>query len=160
MEIGRDIVVTFHYRLSDTDGTVLEDSTDGEPMAYLHGHKGIIAGLESAMAGRSAGDSFSVTVAPADAYGERRDNAVMRVPRKHVLTKGRITPGMVVRVNTEHGPREAQVVKAGRFVLDIDTNHPLAGRTLAFDVEVVAVRAATAEELAHGHVHGPGGHAH
>ena len=159
MPIEKDSVVSFHYRLS-VNGEQVEDSHAGEPLSYLHGHGNIIAGLEREMAGKSAGDSYTATIAPEMAYGLRREDAIARIQMKQVLTKGRLTAGMVVAVNTEHGPRQVRVVKAGKFVVDIDANHPMAGAALSFDVEVVEVRAASAEELAHGHVHGAGGHHH
>jgi len=164
MQIAKNHVVTFHYYLKNEQGEELETSRSGEPMAYLHGHGNIIAGLESGMAGRAVDDVFSITVKPADAYGERRENAVQRVPVKHLLQekKGRmkLKPGMVVSINTEDGPRQVVVVKAGKFNVDVDNNHPLAGKTLTFDVEIISIREATADEIAHGHAHGVGGHQH
>ncbi|MEQ8661906.1 MAG: peptidylprolyl isomerase [Gammaproteobacteria bacterium] len=160
MNIANDHVVTFHYRLSDADGNALEDSHAGAPLSYLHGHGGIIRGLEAALHGRAAGDSFEVTLAPAEAYGERQADAVQRVQRKYVITRGKLVPGQVVAVNTERGARQVVVIKAGRFVVDVDTNHPLAGRSLTFAVDIVDVRAATPEERAHGHAHGADGHHH
>jgi FKBP-type peptidyl-prolyl cis-trans isomerase SlyD len=160
MLIENDCVVTFHYRLSDVAGEVIEDSHGAQAMAYLHGHGNIIEGLERALAGRVAGDSFSITLPPEQAYGLRRDDAVRRIPKKAVLTKGKLVAGQSIMVNSQHGPRQVRVVKPGKFMVDVDMNHPLAGVTLSFAVEVEAVRAATAEELAHGHVHGPGGHQH
>ena len=160
MPISKDSVVSFHYRLARDHGATLEDSHGAEPLAYLHGHGNIIQGLESAMSGRAVGDNFTTTIAPEQAYGLRDNDAVARVQMKYVLTKGPLTPGMVIAVNTKHGPRQVQVIKPGKFVVDVDTNHPLAGAALTFDVEIVDVRAATSEELAHGHVHGAGGHHH
>ncbi|MEQ8517167.1 MAG: FKBP-type peptidyl-prolyl cis-trans isomerase, partial [Chromatocurvus sp.] len=125
-----------------------------------HGAGNILPGLEKEMAGRSAGDVFSVSLAAKDAYGERDPQRQQRVPVKHLLYKGRLQPGMLVQINTEKGQRPATVIKAGKFSADLDTNHPLAGQDLVFDVELVDVRAASREEIAHGHVHGPGGHAH
>ena len=159
MPIEKDSVVTFHYRLSVGEQQV-EDSHEGEPLSYLHGHGNIIPGLESEMAGKAAGDSFSATIPPELAYGLRRDDAVARVQMKHVLTKGRLAPGQPIMVNTENGPRQVRVVKPGKFVVDVDANHPMAGATLNFAIEIVDVRAASEEELAHGHVHGAGGHHH
>ncbi len=159
MPIEKDSVVTFHYRLSVGEQQV-EDSHEGEPLSYLHGHGNIIPGLESEMAGKAAGDSFSATIPPELAYGLRRDDAVARVQMKHVLTKGRLEPGQPIMVNTENGPRQVRVVKPGKFVVDVDANHPMAGATLNFAIEIVDVRAASDEELAHGHVHGAGGHHH
>ena len=150
-------VVTFHYRLTDEEGTQIESSREREPMAYLHGYRNIIPGLEAAMAGKDEGDSFQVTVEPADAYGERNPDAVQRVPSKHFPEPKKLHPGDVVTLQTRRGPMQATIIKVGRFNIDIDTNHPLAGRTLTFDVEITGLRDATEEEIEHGHVHGPGG---
>ena len=153
MNIAKDHVVVFHYRLRDEAGQLLEESHGGKPSAYLHGHGGLIAGLERAMSGRAKGDQFSVTVPPAEAYGERFGDARQRIAMKHVLTRGKLRPGQVIAVSTERGPRQVTVVKPGKFTVDIDTHHPLAGRTLSFEIEIVDVREATAEERAHGHAH-------
>ena len=160
MQIAKDSVVSFHYRLSVNGGATIEDSHGNEPMAYLHGHGNIIPGLESAMLGKAAGDAFTATIPPEEAYGIRNPQGLVRVPMKHVMTKGKLAPGMMIAVNTGQGPRHVQVIKPGRFVVDVDTNHPLAGATLTFEIEIVEVREALAEELAHGHVHGAGGHHH
>jgi FKBP-type peptidyl-prolyl cis-trans isomerase SlyD len=125
----------------------------------LIGHGNIIPGLETAMDGREAGDRFNVTVSPAEAYGERRDNMIQRVPRKH-FKNARLHPGMQVVLPTEAGPRAMTVLKVGMSVVDVDLNHPMAGKTLEFAVDVVDVREASADELAHGHVHGEGGVQH
>jgi FKBP-type peptidyl-prolyl cis-trans isomerase SlyD len=112
------------------------------------------------MTGRAAGDVFSATVSPENGYGLRNPDAVQRVPIKHLAFTGKLRPGAVAQLNTSDGMRTVTVVKAGRHTVDIDTNHPLAGQTLVFDIEVAEIRNATAEELAHGHVHGVGGHHH
>jgi len=158
MNIDKNTVVSFHYRVFDTDDSELESSHDHDPMTYLHGHKGIITGLEKAMAGRQAGDSYSVTLEPKDAYGSRREDATQRLQKKSVATKGKLTPGMTITVNSDRGPRQVRLIKAGKFVVDVDTNHPLAGLILRFEVEIVDVREASAEEIAHRHVHGPHPH--
>jgi FKBP-type peptidyl-prolyl cis-trans isomerase SlyD len=163
MTIEADKVVLFHYRLSNAAGVELESSDrDGEPAAYLHGHQGIIPGLEAAMAGRKSGDRFSVTIAPADSYGERRENSTQRIPVKHLHLQGKKRPkaGEVVWVETDQGPRQVSVIKAGQFMVEVDTNHPLAGQALTFAIDIIDVRDASDEELAHGHVHGAGGHKH
>ena len=160
MQVEKNTVVAFHYRLSGDGGELLETSRDGEPVLHLQGHPGVLRGVEEALEGRAAGDKVDVTLPPEQAYGRRRDNAVQRVPIKHLLTKGRLRPGMAVKINTEQGARDATVVKVGKFNVDVDTNHPLAGRAITFELEVLSVRAASAEELAHGHAHGVGGHQH
>ncbi len=161
MNIAKNTVVQFHYNLCEADGTPVESSYDGgEPMAYLQGHHNIFPKLEAALEGKAAGDKLEVELAPADGYGERQAGSTQRVPIKHLLTKGRLRPGMSVKVNTEQGPRDATVVKVGLKNVDLDTNHPLAGKQLKFAIEVVSVREATADEISHGHAHGVGGHHH
>lgn len=160
MNIAPETVAIFHYTLRNEAGDELETSRGSDPSAYLHGANNIIPGLEQAMAGKSAGDVFSATVAPEDAYGQPDPERQQRVPVKHLLFKGKLKPGMVVQLNTSDGRVPVTVVKAGRHSADIDTNHPLAGQALTFDIEVVDVRAATEEEIAHGHAHGVGGHQH
>ncbi len=160
MPIEKSQVVLFHYSVRDEQDNVVEDSHGGEPNAYLHGHGGIIKGLEEALEGRDAGDTFSVTVTPDKAYGPRKPDAIQRVPIKHLMGAKRWKAGMVAQVQTEQGPRHVVVAKVGHKFADVDTNHPMAGRTLTFDIEVIDVRAATSEEIAHGHAHGPGGHHH
>lgn len=164
MKVSADSVVSFHYNLKDVDGNLLETSYDLEPTLYLHGHRNILASLEDVLEGKTLGDKISVTLSPEQAYGERKEGAVQRIPIKHLhnhaALKNKLKAGALVQVNTQQGPWEAVVLKVGKFNVDIDSNHPLAGKTLTFDIEVVAVREATAEELAHGHAHGAGGHHH
>lgn len=160
MNIAPETVVVFDYTLRNEEGEELESSRGADPTAYLHGANNIIPGLETAMTGKSAGDIFSATVAAEQAYGLHNPEKVQRVPVKHLLFKGKLRPGMVVQLNTSDGRIPVTVTKAGRHSADIDTNHPLAGQSLTFDIEIVDVRAATAEELSHGHAHGPGGHHH
>ncbi|MFK7830189.1 MAG: peptidylprolyl isomerase [Congregibacter sp.] len=160
MDIQRHTVVSFHYTLSDANGEELETSRDGEPSTYLHGADNILPGLERGMTGKAAGDVFSVSLEAVNAYGVRDPQRQQRVPVKHLLHKGRLRKGMLVEINTQEGRRPATVVKLGKFSADLDTNHPLAGRDLVFDIEVLEVRAASNEEIAHRHVHGPGGHQH
>lgn len=164
MSISKDKVVTFHYRLSDESGKELESSHGQDPIAYLQGHGNIISGLEKAMLGKTEGDVFTTTVSPEEGYGLRRDDAIQRVPIKHLLGDkkklAKLKKGDVASINTDHGPKQVTIVKAGKFNVDVDSNHPLAGKPLVFDVEVVSIREATAEEIAHGHAHGVGGHQH
>jgi FKBP-type peptidyl-prolyl cis-trans isomerase SlyD len=160
MTIGDDSVVSFHYTLRDDTGTFNESSANGSPVVYLHGRNNIVPGLEKELAGKKSGDKLTATVAPEDGYGQRNENAVQRVPLKHLATRGPISVGQMVVVNTRDGGRQARVLKVGHFNVDLDLNHPLAGRTLTFDIEIVDVRRATEEERAHGHAHGPHGHGH
>jgi len=160
MLIADKKVASFHYTLSNEQGELIESSRERQPMSYLHGARNIIPGLEKALTGKAAGEQFQVTIPPEEAYGERRAAQVQRVPAKHFRDARQLKPGRLVSIQTRRGPVQATVVKVGRFNIDVDTNHPLAGQTLTFDVEVVGVRDATAEEIAHGHVHGPGGVSH
>jgi FKBP-type peptidyl-prolyl cis-trans isomerase SlyD len=157
MLIADKKVASFHYILSNEQGEQIESSRERQPMSYLHGSRNIIPGLEKALAGKAAGDQFQVTIPPEEAYGERRTDQVQRIPAKHFNNAKNLKPGRVVSIQTRRGPVQATVVKVGRFNVDVDTNHPLAGQTLTFDVEVTGVRDATVEEMSHGHVHGPGG---
>lgn len=160
MKISKDTVVQFHYVLKTEQGDVIEDSSKGEPMALLFGHKNMIQGVENALDGKEAGDKFSVTVSPEDGYGEYLEEAIQRVPAKHLQGANTWKPGMVAVVNTEQGQRQVTVLKVGKFMITVDTNHPLAGQTLIFDLDIIAVRAAEQEEISHGHAHGVGGHQH
>jgi FKBP-type peptidyl-prolyl cis-trans isomerase SlyD len=159
MNIEKNRVVRFHYTVSEPGQPALESSRDREPLAILVGHGNIIPGLESAMEGKAAGDRFEATIGPDQAYGERREGFVQRVPKKHIR-EARVRPGQEVIINTSMGPRPVTVVKVGGTVVDVDLNHPMAGKTLQFDVEIVEVREAEAVEIEHGHVHGAGGTEH
>ena len=162
MKATKDSVVSFHYTVVEaSEGAEIDSSRErGEPLAVLLGHGGLIPGVERALEGRGAGDKFDVEVAPADAYGEYREGQVQRVPKKYFRDADRLKAGMQTVLNSEQGQRVVTIAKVGSSVIDVDLNHPLAGRTLKFDIEVLDVRAASEEELAHGHVHGPGGHHH
>ena len=156
----KDRVVRVHYDIRDAAGSLIESSRDEDPLAVLHGHGTLLAAVEQALTGKRAGDRFELTLAPTDAFGERRENWTQRVSKKYFPNAARLKPGMQTQLQTEQGLRAVTVVKIGGKVVDVDLNHPLAGQTLNFAVEVVDVREATAEEIAHGHVHGPGGHHH
>lgn len=162
MKVEANKVVSFHYSVTDGGDAPVDSSRErGEPLAVLIGAQNIIPGLESAMLGREVGERFQVEVAPADAYGERRADFVQRVPKKYFQQPETLRPGMSTVLQTkESGPRMVVVLKVGSSVIDVDLNHPLAGKTLAFDVEITDIRDATPEEIAHRHVHGAGGHEH
>lgn len=152
--------MSFHYKLEEIGGDYKEDSSDGEPVLYLHGHRGVLPGLEDAMQGKSPGDKFTIQVPPENGYGMRAENSVQRVPVKHLISRKKPVVGEVVTINTKTNKVNATVVKVGRHTVDVDTNHPLAGKELKFDIEVIDVREATMEEVAHRHAHGVGGHQH
>ncbi len=160
MQIENNTVVSFHYKLQEIGGDYTEDSSSGDPMLYLHGHRGILPGLEDQMKGKSAGDKFTVELSPEEGYGLRDEEGFKRVPIKHLIGRKKPSIGEVVTINTKTRKVQATVVKVGRHNVDVDTNHPLAGKQLKFDVEVIDVREATMEEVAHKHAHGVGGHQH
>jgi FKBP-type peptidyl-prolyl cis-trans isomerase SlyD len=154
-------VIRFHYSVAEVGQPPTESSRDGgEPIAALIGAGNIIPGLEKALIGKNAGERFEVVVPAAEAYGERNDALTQRVPKKYFPTQVALRPGLTVMLQTEHGPRPVTVLKIGMSVIDVDLNHPMAGKDLSFDIEIVDVRDASEEELAHGHVHGDGGHHH
>lgn len=164
MKISDKSVVQFHYTLKDEAGKEIENSHSGDPLAYLHGYKNMLVGVENALVGKETGDKFSVTLQPEDAYGERQEDAIQRVPVKHLQglpsPSAKWKPGMTAAVQTDAGQRQVTVIKAGKFMVTVDINPPLAGKVLTFDLDVVDVREATAEEIEHGHAHGVGGHHH
>lgn len=161
MQIAKNTVVTIDYHLTDPQGQVLDSSRGKQPLAYLHGVGGIIPGLETALNGKSAGDTLSVTIPPEQAYGVKNPQMVQDVPRSAFQGVADIQPGMQFQAQGPQGQVQiVTVVKVTPDTVTIDANHPLAGVTLNFDVTVVSVREATPEEISHGHVHGPGGHHH
>jgi FKBP-type peptidyl-prolyl cis-trans isomerase SlyD len=162
VNIEANKVVSFHYGVKDDGGEQVDSSRErGEPLTVLIGHGNIIPGLEKALLGHAVGDRFEVSVPPAEAYGEWRANFTQRVPKKYFQDAEHLRPGMSTVLNTrEAGQRMVVVQKVGSSVIDVDLNHPLAGKTLAFDVEVTDIRDATPEEIEHRHAHGPGGHGH
>lgn len=160
MHIENGTVVSFHYTLSDTDGNTIETNRDSDAAVYLHGASNVVPKLEAAFAGKTKGDHFDLILAPADAYGEIKPNAIERVPAKYLKHAGKLRPGLAVQLHTQDGAMLVTVVKVGKFSVDVDTNHPLAGKTLNYSIDIVDVRAATDEEKEHKHAHGPGGHHH
>ncbi len=159
MQISNNSVVQFHYTLSDANGEI-ESSHKHDPILYLHGQPGLIDGLVEALEGHKAGDSFSVTLTADKAYGPRLDDAIQKVQVKRLQGAKKWKPGMIAVIETEQGPRQVTIVKVGLSQAEVDSNHPLAGKDLTFTIEVLDVREATEEELAHGHAHGAGGHHH
>jgi FKBP-type peptidyl-prolyl cis-trans isomerase SlyD len=159
MKIEKDRVVSFHYSVAEQGKESLETSEGREPLMILVGHGNIIPGLEKAMEGHQAGDKFSAEVTAAEAYGEVQPGMIQRVPKKY-FKGSKLAPGMQGVLQTKFGPRPVTVQKVGMSVVDVDLNHPMAGKDLKFDIEIVDVREAQAEEIDHGHVHGDGGHQH
>ena len=159
MIISENVVVLFHYSLTDENGNELDSSTDKDPLAYIHGHKNIIPGLEKELDGKTEGDVMVVTIEAAEAYGERQEQMVQEVPRASFQVE-EMTVGMRFEAQTPNGPVSVVVTTVTDDMVTVDGNHPLAGKDLTFDVKIDTVREATEEELEHGHVHGPGGHQH
>lgn len=153
MIVERGCVVRLHYELTDPSGTRLGSTREGEPQPILFGRGGVLPGIERAIAGRPVGDRFQVVLQPEEAFGVRVRSAARRISKKHVLGPKRLTPGRVAYVRTREGPRPATVLKVGSSVVDIDTNHPLAGVTVHADVEIVSIHGADRAEATHGHIH-------
>ena len=149
-----------HYTLKDGDGQVLDTSQGREPLAYIQGIGNIIPGLEKQLEGKLVGDKVQAVVAPEEGYGEYQDSMVHIVPKANFQSDGgeQLVEGMQVQVSTGQGHAIAKVTKIDGEDVTLDLNHPLAGQTLHFDVEIMEIREATASELDHGHAHGPGGH--
>ena len=156
----KDKVVTFHYTLTNAEGEQMESSREGDPITYLHGANNIVTGLEKAMEGHAIKDSFIAKLEPEEAYGVRNEDNIQRVGLKRLKGIGKISVGQILNLQTDKGQVQVTVLKVGRFNIDVDGNHPLAGQELTFDVEIADIREASKEELEHRHVHGPGGHQH
>lgn len=159
MQIANQKVITIDYTLTDEEGEVLDSSEHDGPLTYLHGFGNIVPGLESALEGKTVGDALKVVVAPDDAYGERNESLVQAVPRDE-FPDGEIAVGMRFRADSPAGSKVLTVIALTDSEVTVDANHPLAGRTLSFDVKVRGIRDATQEELDHGHVHDGDHHHH
>jgi FKBP-type peptidyl-prolyl cis-trans isomerase SlyD len=160
MEIANNTAVWLQYTLRDDAGEVLDASEHDEPLVYIHGQGDIVPGLEKALQGKSTGSKFKVSVSPEEGYGVREEDKVQSVPRSAFEDGLELEPGMQFQAEGPEGVDIVTVVEVSGEDVTIDANHPLAGKQLHFEIEVVDVRAATEEELEHGHVHGPGGHHH
>lgn len=154
MNITKNKVAAIHYTLRDDQGTILDSSQGRDPLYYLHGAQNLIPGMEEGLEGRTIGDHFQIDVSPEKGYGKRDPQLVEAVPR-------RAFGGQNIEVGMQFQTNDGQVVTVTGVDpenITVDANHPLADQNLHFDVEVIEVRDASPEELAHGHVHGPGGH--
>lgn len=161
MQIAQHSVVSMHYTLTDDAGNVIDSSANADPLTYLQGVGNIIPGLENALMGLRAGDQRDVRVSPEEGYGLVIEDLIQQVPVEMFQGVKKIEPGMTFQAQDQSGYIQRVEVKSvdGNLVT-IDANHPLAGQHLNFAVTIVEVRPATEEEVAHGHVHGPGGHHH
>jgi FKBP-type peptidyl-prolyl cis-trans isomerase SlyD len=159
--ISADTVVSIHYTLRGEDKAVLDSSEGAEPLMYLHGHGQIIPGLEKELLGKKVGESLKAEVSAKEGYGEFDEGLILSLEKKQFPKGAKIEMGMMFELA---GPQNetlvVRVTKIDADSVEVDGNHPLAGKKLFFDVSVVAIRAATKEELTHGHAHGPGGHHH
>jgi FKBP-type peptidyl-prolyl cis-trans isomerase SlyD len=154
MQISQYKAVILNYTLRNEAGEVIDSSDVGGPLSYIHGTETLIPGLENALDGRQQGERLSVTVRSEDAYGERNAQMVDRVPRENFPGIDDIQPGMQFQTEMEGGyPMVVTVTEVDENFVTVDGNHPLAGRDLDFDIEVIEVRDASSEELEHGHVH-------
>jgi FKBP-type peptidyl-prolyl cis-trans isomerase SlyD len=158
MTIQKNTVVTIEYTLTDETGALIESSDGREPLTYLHGVGNIIPGLETSLEGKSPGETLKVSVPPADAYGEWDQGKIVDIPKTQFSGVDDVQVGMQFGVHSSAGEQIVTVTKVEGDNVTVDANHPLAGKTLNFDVKVVGVREPTSDELDHGHVHGPGGH--
>lgn len=160
MKIAEKKVVVLHYAVSDSEDTLIDSSYDHNPLAVIHGTGYLIPGLEDALAGHEAGDKFEVAVEAEQAYGPRFDDYVQTVPKEMFASIEDLDVGTQLRATTDDGEQTVIVIDVQEEEITVDGNHPLAGIDLKFDVEILEVRDATEEELAHGHVHGEGGCGH
>ncbi len=161
MQIEKHKVVSIDYTLKDDKGNIIDSSEGNEPLAYLHGMGNIVPGLENELTGKKIGDAIEIRIEPQDGYGERNDALLEVVPKEMFQGAEAIETGMQFQAADEQG--NMQVITVAQVEGDnvtVDSNHPLAGVHLNFDVTVLEVRDATAEEIEHGHAHGAGGHHH
>ncbi len=152
MEISQGRVATIHYTLSDDTGQVLDRSTPDTPLSYLHGAGNIVPGLEQALDGKRLGETLTADVAPEQGYGPRHAQLIQQVPRDAFPADIEVVPGVQFEARTQQGPVLVTVTDVGPEHVTVDGNHPLAGKSLHFAVEVIEVREATTEELNEGHV--------
>lgn len=150
MLIAKDRVVAFHYTLTNSRGETLDTSRGGLPLLYLHGHRNLLPGLEQRLEGRSSGDCFTVTLAPEAAYGLRDVELVQQLPRTLFDAHGGIAVGDTLQAQSEEGELPVQVIAVDADFITVDGNHPLAGETLHYEIEIRHVREAEKEELEEG----------
>lgn len=157
MQIANNTVVSINYTLKNAQGTVIDQSPEGQPLIYLHGHKNIIPGLEAALIDKSVGDSVETSIAPEEAYGTVNPALIQEVPREQFQGIATLEVGMQFQASTEQGPIPVVITKVEDDLITIDGNHPLAGESLYFSVQIEDIREATEEEIAQGHLQPAGG---
>lgn len=160
MQVADNMAVSIHYTLTNDEGEVIDSSIGNGPLVYLHGNGNIISGLEQALHGKAVGEQFTVRIEANDAYGEFMQDRVQVIPREMFEGVDVLEVGMQFHADVSSGPGVVTIVEIDGDDITIDGNHPLAGVPLTFNVEIIEIRPASAEELDHGHVHGPGGHHH
>ena len=160
MQIGPNSVVSIHYELSNDAGEILDTSAEGEPLVYLHGAHNIIPGLENQLIGKKVGDALKVKVQPEDGYGVQQAELIQQVPRDAFPDPDNLAVGMSFSAESEGGHISVVITELTDELATVDGNHPLAGVVLNFDVSIADIRAATDEEISHGHVHTHGHHHH
>lgn len=166
MNISKNTVPSLAYTLKNTHGDLLDQANKDNAFVYLHGHTGIIIGLEKALEGKTVGDHLTITIPPEEAYGERKESSIQEVPLTMFgnIDKAELYEGAQFHAETNQGMQIVTIKHVGKDHITIDGNHPMAGLTLHFTIEILDIRAATEEEIAHGHIHAPSescsGHAH
>ena len=140
MFIAANKVITVHYSLKDDNQNIIENTYDKkQPLVYTHGRGEMPRGFESQLSKASSGQKFSFSLMPAEGYGLRNINNTQRIPVKYLKHEGKLSPGKQIKVNTDTGVRHGTIIKVGKFNADVDMNHPLAGKNLHFEVEVISV---------------------
>ena len=157
MQISKNSVVSISYRITDTEGTVLDHTDDGQTMEFIFGSGEMVPGLEKSISGKMAGDSLEVTVPAEEAFGNYDEKLTQELPKEMFAEMGDIEPGLRFRAETDAGMEIVTVTSINEETVVVDANHPLAGIALVFSANIVDVREATPSELEHGHVHGPEG---
>jgi FKBP-type peptidyl-prolyl cis-trans isomerase SlyD len=160
MQIAKNKVVSIDYTLTNDKGEVLDQSSKGRPLQYIQGQGHLIPGLEKVLEGKAAGDAVKAQIPAKDAYGDRDEELMQKIPKENFAEIPDLRVGMELEAESDDGVRVITVVGIQDQEVIVDGNHPLAGMDLNFDVKIVGVRDATADEIGHGHVHGPGGHHH
>ena len=161
MHVAAHHIISVHYTLTDDNNELIDSSYEsGEPMVYLHERGQMIRAFERAISKAEVGQTLTSNLSPSEGYGLRNVNNVQRIPMKYLKHEGKLTLGKSIHVNTDNGVKPGSIIKVGKFNVDVDMNHPLAGKNLNFNVEIIDIRKATEQEISHGHAHGPKGCSH